>query len=105
CEELHLRKELRFRIPRDRHLAGKPRPSRQQEGEQKDREGDGEWNVRGRSRRAPGACEPRLRAIPDRRLRRLVAPTRGATPAPPQRVAPPQGPYPFPPLRVRSQAA
>src|SRR6266446_8235455 len=72
---------FRFRIPRDRHLAGKPRPDRQQEDEQEDRDGDGEWNARRRGRRSPSACEPRLGAILDRRLRRLVAPTRRAVAA------------------------
>src|SRR5262249_25018260 len=89
-EELHLRKELGFRVPRDRHLTGKPRPGRQHKGEHEDREGDEEGNARGR--RPPGACEPRRRAILDRRLRRFVGPTRRAFAARRYRLAIPQGP-------------
>ena len=70
-EELHLRKELRFRIPRDRHRAGEPRPGRHQECEREYREADGERNARRRGcggrRRLPGVRSPRVEATIERR--------------------------------------
>ena len=49
-QELHLRIELRFRVPRDGYRAGQPWPGRHQEGEREDRQRDSERNARGRGR-------------------------------------------------------
>ena len=81
-EELHLGKELRLRIPRNRHRTRKPRPGRQQEGKREDRERDTERKARGgnvarRRRLVSAGARPRP-AIRARRPRRLVAPSGGS---------------------------
>ena len=58
-QELQLRKELRFRVPRNRHAAREPGPGRHQEGRSEHRERDGERNLlrmRSGGRRAGPPC-------------------------------------------------
>ena len=73
-EELHLRKELRFRIPWDGHRARQPRPRRQQEGEREDRERDNKRNARGQDfgRRRRRLFTPSGHSLAVRRHRRVV---------------------------------
>jgi hypothetical protein len=74
-QELHLRIELRFRVPRDGDRAGQPRPGRCQKCEREDRDDEEKRDARrcAGGGRWPAAGEPRRqRILKRRRCRRLV---------------------------------
>ena len=80
CEELHLRKELRLRIPRDGDRPGKPRPGRKQEPEREERDRNRQRNAGGREhgcgRWSRRADDPRRQVMHARRLHRRTPPRR-----------------------------